>query len=170
MSIEHITASEYLDAANRAAANGVDRIPFAQTVKELEGFPGTKQRLAFEFLAMALRVLEVKDDPSGLVSLAACWTGSVEEPRRAEFATLMEKIVLRYIEILGQRGNHPNGIHPFVLTFTMGLLVIREFDQRRFLALLEQLKRQCGDSDPRRAIIVETEQMLSETPPSQPRQ
>jgi len=162
MNIEHITALEYLDAANRAAVNGVDRIPFAQTLKELERFPGTKQRLAFEFLAMAWRALELKDDPSGLVTLAACSTRSIEEPRRAEFATSMEKIVLRYFEILGQLGNHPNGIHPFVLTFTIGLSAIRAFDQKRCYGLLNELKGHCGDSDPRRAIIIEAEQILSE--------
>ena len=65
MNAEHLTAPEFLDAESRAARNGADKPSFKRLLKDLQQFPETRQRLAFEFLAMAWRTVILKGGSVG---------------------------------------------------------------------------------------------------------
>jgi len=69
--VEKITASEYLEACARAGANGADKPTLKHIHKELERFPATQERLAIEFLTIALQCLAGGEDPWHLISTGA---------------------------------------------------------------------------------------------------
>jgi hypothetical protein len=161
MNVEQITALAYLDAADRAARNGIDKPRFGQLVEDLKRFPKTQQRLAFELLAIASQSVEQRCDPGQFIGMAAAFSGSVEAQRLPEYTMTFEKIMFAYFEVLGRPGTRIEGVHPFVLTFVLGLSIIRKFDPNRFLVLVEILKSQCSDPDPRGQIITEAEQIVS---------
>ncbi len=134
--VERITAQEYLDFAASAHANSVDAPAFRHITKELERFPRTRERLGTEMLTMALRSLERASDAPHLVGLGSCFLNSAPEAKTPEFIQLLERIVLRSVELMAQSPNPPSD-HPFGLGLTMAGNALRRADSARFSTLLE---------------------------------
>jgi len=162
--VEHITGAQFLAAANRSTRNGADKPAFRQILESLKQFPRTKQRLTFELLAMAWQSLEVRADPGELIIWVTLWSESVEEQRLSEYVESLEKIICRYFDLLGHLEIPPGTIHPFTMTLVFGLTAIRKRNRHRFDAVLDTLRRRCGEAklDPRCAIISETERRISQ--------
>jgi hypothetical protein len=141
--VEHITASEYLEMAARSHANSVDAPAYRHVSEELKRFPGTRERLATEMLTMALQSLEQGSDSWNLVGLGSCFGNSVPGAKTPGFIQLLERIVLRSVQLMTQSSNGPSN-HPFGMGLTMAGNALRRADPARLSTLLEGLKAQHG--------------------------
>lgn len=161
MGIENITPPEFLESARRAAGNLAAMPAFRQMVDEIRGSPETRQRLVFDFLHMATRLLAARGDPGEPILWAVRWRDSVEKPRMPEYLTLLEQVLAEYFQILG-RAAPGLGLHPWVLTLALGLGAISDSEEKRFLAVLERLRGECRHdaSDARRDILAEAEKLV----------
>jgi hypothetical protein len=164
MNVNQITASEFLSAVRKGVGNAAEKPALRQTLDELKKFPETQQRLVFEFLDMAVRLVESKVDPAEPILWAVRWHSSVEETRIPDYLKQLEKILVRYFEQL-RSAAHAAGGHPWILTFAIGLGAIRDIDKTRFQSLIDTLQRQCGDPilDHRFEILAEARKLVPQS-------
>ena len=150
--VEHITASDYLDFAARSHANSVDAPAYRHVSEELKRFPATRERLAMEMLTMALQSLEEGNDSWHLVGLGSCFATSVPGPKSAAFIELLERVVLRSVELMAKSPNAPSR-HPFGMGLTSAGNALRRANPVRLSNLLERVKAQDRESLPVRAVL-----------------
>jgi len=160
--VERITASEYLDFAARSHANSADAPAYRHVSEELERFPATRERLAAELLTMALQSLEQGNDSWDLVGLGSCFGNSVPAAKTSAFIQLLQRIVLRSVELMAQSSNAPSD-HPFGMGLTMAGNALRRADPTRLSTLLEGLKAQRGEFVQARTVVDYLESRMAES-------
>ncbi len=154
MEIEHVTASEFLDRTHTAVANSAAKPAFKQFLDQLKNSPTTRQKLVFEFLVMASRLLESRGDPADAILWAVRWRTSVEEARLPEYLAQLEKLVIQYFGVSGGGISGRRGC-PQVLTLAIALGAVRDTDKGRFRELMASLRHECSGSDHRLEILEE---------------
>ena len=163
MAIESLGASEFLESARRASGDLAAMPAFRRMLDEIRGSPETRQRLVFDFLHMASRLLVARGDPGEPILWAVRWRDSVEKGRMPEYLTLLERVLADYFQVLG-RAAPGLGLHPWVLTLALGLGAIADSEQQRFLAVLERLREECRHDTPgaRRDILAQAEKIVQD--------
>jgi hypothetical protein len=161
--VEHITATEYLQVAARAAANGADKPALKHISRELERFPVTRGRLGLELLRLAWQSLEQGNDPYDLILLGGCLGNSAQTQRPPEYAELLEKIVVRSFEALARLPNPPSA-HPFGFGLTAAVRAFQRADPQRSATVIASLKDACGiETQEHMGIIIDcVEQRIAE--------
>ncbi len=139
--IEDITASEYLDACARAAANGPDKLVLRHICDELKRFPATRARLAIELLTMAKHSLDQNDDAFSLIGIGAQFGDLIDAVRLAEFIGLLESIIHQSVNLMAQYSLPPSQ-HPFGMGLSMAILALKRADPSRLAAIRERLASQ----------------------------
>ncbi|MGO8926325.1 MAG: hypothetical protein ACLQU3_05470 [Limisphaerales bacterium] len=142
--VEHITALEYLDFAARSHANSADAPAYRHVSEELKRFPATRERLAMEMLKMALQSLEQGNESWHLIGLRSCFGSSAPPAKASAFIQLLERIVLRSVQLMAQSSNAPSD-HPFGMGLTMAGNALRRADPARLSTLLEGFRAQHGE-------------------------
>jgi hypothetical protein len=160
--VEHITALEYLDFAAKSHANSADAPTYRHVSQELKRFPATRERLAMEMLTMALQSLEQGNDAWDLVGLGSCFANSMPGARTPAFTQLLERIVLRSVELMAQSSNAPSD-HPFGMGLTMAGNALCRADPARLSTLLEGLKDQHGEFVQARTVVDYLERRMAES-------
>lgn len=162
MDTEAITPEQLLEISRKAASNGAEKPAFKQMLAVLNGFPKTQERLVFEFLALALRRLDAGENPGEQIAWGVIWALSVEQPRMPEYLTLLERIILRYFDILARSELDPGIVQSHALSLAIALGAIRKLDQSRFRALAETLASQCRQrgSESGEQVLKEVEGLL----------
>ena len=160
--VERITALEYLNFAARSHANSVDAPAYRHVLEQLKRYPATRERLATEMLMMALQSLEQGNDCWDLVGLGSCFANSVPGAKTSAFIQLLERIVLRSVELMAQSPNAPSD-HPFGMGLTTAGNALRRADPGQLSKMLEGLKVQHRESLPVRAVLDYLEQKLTKS-------
>jgi len=154
MRIETMSATGFLEASYKAAANSAARPAFKEILQELSRSPAAKQKLVFELLTMIPRLIDSRQDPSEAFLWGTRWRRSIEAPNIPEYLALLEDAVVRYFEAIRSL---PVGvdIHPWVLPLGLGLTAIGELDTPRYTRVLNALRQRCGNPamDPRKRIL-----------------
>ncbi len=164
MGVENITASQLLEMASQATANAAAKPAFSLVLREIERSAGTRQRLVFDLLAAAARLLAANAYPADEVLWAVMWRRSVEEGRLSEYLSLLSQVTTQYFEYL-RRVPPDGGVHPWVVTLAIALEGIRELDQDRFRELIQLFREQCrGHADARAEILQVAQEII---PPTQ---
>jgi hypothetical protein len=109
---------------------------------------------------MALQSLEQGNDSWYLVGLGSCFGNSVPGARTSALIDLLEKIVLRSVELMARSSNVPSA-HPFGLGLTMAGIALRRTDSVRLSTLLDGLKAQHEESVQARKVIDYLERQMA---------
>src|SRR5947209_1021676 len=159
--VERITAPQFMEAQAKAQRNGIDKPAFKGILKSLENLPKTRERLALEFLTLALQSLERGEIPPDLIGWAS-FGCSPESEIVPTYTMLLEKIILQYFELLGRSSSKPPAPRSS-FQLTMAVLELRRVALQRFSTLFARLKREYGEGedDPRRFLIAELEEKIS---------
>jgi hypothetical protein len=160
--VDHITALEYLHFAARSHANSADAPAYRHVSQELKRLPATRERLGTEMLTMALQSLEQGNDSWDLVGLGSCFGNSVSRANTSAFIQLLERIILRSIELMARSPNAPSD-HPFGMGLTLAGNALRQADPGRLSTLLEGLKAQHRDFVQARMVIDYLEKQMAES-------
>lgn len=159
---EGMTASQYMAFAAKAHANSVDAPVYRHVSKELKRFPGTRERIGIEMLTMAWQCLEQGNEGYELISLGSCFVKSVPTADTRPVVQLLEKIVLRSVELMAQFPHAPSA-HPFGFGLTLAGEALRRTDQARFSKLLEGLKTQHQENAPVHAVLNYLDKQMAES-------
>ncbi|PWU20766.1 MAG: hypothetical protein C5B50_03170 [Verrucomicrobia bacterium] len=157
--VEHITASEYLQAHQLAVLNAVDK-PAAQYVdKELERFPRTRERLAFEMFELAWEILARGEAPMHEAGFAGCARRDITPERLPEYLKWLEKLIFRCCELRNQVPLPAPRHEQFVFLLSLLLISLRDVGADRYAATVDALKSQWrkADSDRLEDILSELE-------------
>ena len=156
--VEHLTATELLQFSARAAGNAADKPILNHIHRELERLPATRDRLALE-LRMALQSLEFGNDPYDLIGLGGCLGNATHTEKPAEYAELLEKLIVRSFEQLSRSPN-PRSSHPFGFGLTLAIVALSQADPQRSATVMANLKNAASDQG--RMIIADVEQHIAE--------
>ena len=153
MSIECITAVDYLNAQDKAQRNGADKPAFKRIQEDLKRLPKTQERLAFELLEIAGLALRRGKNPrnAALPALELC--RSISEERLSDYIADVDSMAVQCFELMDHcRDNR------FTFTFLTSLLVLRTLDTQRLNSLLEKLKTASEEHEPRRKLLAHAEE------------
>src|SRR5258708_29630118 len=141
--VQHITASEYFEASERAQRNGVDGPAYKRISSELRRLPDARRRLALEMLTMASEALARAEDPWSLVVRGCGFGGAVQWEEMSPYTALLEKIISRAFDLLGNGAYHAPVYH---LSFGLraALLALRRVRPARLCAVLCSLRQRAG--------------------------
>jgi hypothetical protein len=162
--VEQISAEQFLSACEKAAANGADRPALRHIFEELNRFPAARERLALEFLQMALKSLEAGGDPIEWIIKACSFGGSVQVVRSADYAEMLEKIILRSVDLLVPFPELPVA-HPFAWGLETASMALTRIDPTRFTTVISACESK-GDElerSQRRKIIMTLQEKLAKT-------
>ena len=150
MDAELITATKYLDLERRAAHQVQGRVELDQLQLDLARMPRIREKLVFEFLAMAERAFEGGLSPENSALLAMRMSSSVRPENVPLYVASIEKIALRCFELIGKSRESR-----FALTLVGALANLRRTEKKRFGIVVRELERLCGTStaDPRRKVL-----------------
>jgi hypothetical protein len=160
--VSRITASEYLDFAAKAHANSADAPAYRHISDELKRLPATRERLGTEMLTMALQSLENGNDVWNLVMSGGCFGNSVPGMKDQAFQELLERIILRSVELMAESVDGPSP-HPFGFGLTMAGNTLNRADSQRFSVLIENIKTQHKDSPRARAVLDYLNEQMAES-------
>jgi hypothetical protein len=141
LDVEHITASAYIAASTRAAANGPDKPLFRHISNELKRFPATRSRLAIELLTMAKHSLDQNDDAGSLIRMVAGFGDSIEPARLPEFIELLEAIIHRSLTLIAQSSLPPSR-RMYGYGLDLAIMVMHRTDPSRLTAIRDKLAAQ----------------------------
>ena len=155
MNVERITASDFLKAQDRARRNAAENPAFRNISKQLKDLPKSQERLAFEFIMMALQALERGASPRAMIVKALYFEGAIESAREPEYLAHIENVIFRCFELLGQVKTGTGEYTSLQLTLSLTLMAVRKRDRNRFSLVLETLRHSLGepDEDPRFKIL-----------------
>jgi hypothetical protein len=159
--VEQITASEYLDFCARAGANGADKPILKHICKELERFPASQERLAIEFMTIALERLTRGADSWDLISIGRSFGSWVSSMRLSEYTRMLEDIISRCVEQMTKSCSPPSD-HSFGLGLTIAAQALRYADPTRFEVVLGRLKNESEELGCQREPIAYLERMIVE--------
>jgi len=149
MSIELITAPEYLAAEQKAFRNGADKPAFRRIEEEIKRLPETQARLTFEFLKLARTSLDQGKNPGDTALPAMAMGRSLTHENRHKYLEAIEDIAVRCFESMAKCVDSR-----FTLTFVSSLCALRTSDKQRLDILLDKLKRALDQADPRREFLI----------------
>jgi len=160
MTVESITASEYMRAKENAARNAADMPALRRVEEELNRLPKTQERLVIDLLKVARAALD-RGKNLGEAALPAIDMGrSLGLEKQPKYLEAIEDIAVRCFESM------PKCVDSrFTLTFVSSLFVLRTSDKQRLNILLDKLKRSLGHADYRcdlLALAEESEEQMRE--------
>jgi hypothetical protein len=170
--VEHITASDYLTAQERAR-NNVSNVPaFKHLLNELGRFPKTRSRLAFEFLDLAWKTLERRGHPGFLIATSGNFWNSAKPVRPKEYTALVEKMMRRIFEFAAQpetaervAESPSSALNPsFCWSLVFAAIALKKADPARYTAVINEFKTEADKSglDVRRRAVVQVEERIEQ--------
>lgn len=160
--VEGITASEYLAFAANAHANSVDAPVYRHVSKELERFSATRERIGIEMLTMAWQSIEEGNEGWNLIGLGSCFVKSVPTANTQRVVQLLEKIILRSVELMAQSPDPPSS-HPFGFGLTLAGNALRRTDPEGSRRLFQSLRTQHPESAPVHAVLDYLDKHMAES-------
>lgn len=167
--VEHITAQQFLSACEKAGANSADRPALRHIFAELNRFPAARERLAVEFLRMAWKSLQAGDDPIGWIINGCAFGGSLASVRSAEYTELLEKIIVRSVDLLVPFPEPP-AAHSFAWGLETASIALKRLDATRFTTVISECESKGDDLEcaQRRKIVMNLQETLAKTESSLP--
>jgi hypothetical protein len=168
--VEHITASEYLTAEERARNKALHMPAFKHILNELGRFPKTRSRLGFEFLEMAWKTLERRGHPGFLIATSGNFWNSAKPVRPKEYAALMEKVMRRIFELAAQPESaesvpesSSSALSPsFCWSLVFAAIALKKADPSCYTAIMNEFKTEVDQPglDTRRQVVLQVEERI----------
>jgi hypothetical protein len=137
----NITASDYLEAQRRAARSATDKIAFRRIQEQLKNLKEVRERLAFEFLAMACEDLERGGDGRPAIE-GTLFGGSIREENLTKYSAWLERLASQCFGLMHR--SHTIGLE---LTLTATLASLRRINGERFHQLSRILLGSCAKGE-----------------------
>ena len=140
INVERITAREYLDAEARAESNVADKPALRQISEQLALLPKTRERLAFDLLALARWLLERGDDPLPAAFRAFLFRESIARKRISEYVTALEQFIVRVFQLVDEKADRHQQRASLHFALSAGLTTLRALDEERYRTIFSHLR------------------------------